>query len=202
MAVLLFNSRPKTLAMIGLGGGSLAKFCYRYLSDTRIKVVEINPHVISLRDEFRVPPDDGRFKIRHGDGADFVRLPPYPVDVLMVDGFDSGGQPAALCSQRFYDDCLDALQANGLMVVNLHAGHPDYATFLARIRRSFGEDVLVVGDHDCSNTIVFACKGPLLRHFKHASLRAPARFDARAWADLMPTFERVATAWKQHVEAR
>lgn len=123
MGVLLFNSRPETLVMIGLGGGSLAKFCYRHLPKTRIKVVEINPHVIALRDEFQVPRDDERFKVRRGNGADFVRLPPYKADVLMVDGFDRGGQPRALCSQRFYDDCHDALQPDGIMVVNLHTAH-------------------------------------------------------------------------------
>eukprot|EP01034_Spumella_vulgaris_P002483 gene2483-3228_t len=37
------------------------------VTDTRIKVVEINPHVIALRDEFQVPADDERFKVRRGD---------------------------------------------------------------------------------------------------------------------------------------
>ena len=50
MAMLLFNSAPENLVMIGLGGGSLAKFCHRHLPGTRIKVVEINPHVIALRE--------------------------------------------------------------------------------------------------------------------------------------------------------
>ena len=201
MAVLLFNSRPDTLAMIGLGGGSLAKFCYRHLPDTRIKVVEINPHVIALRDEFRVPPDDERFKVRRGDGADFVRFVPYQVDVLMVDGFDSDGQPPALCSQRFYDDCYDALQPNGMMVANLHAGHPNYGTFIARIKRSFGEEVLVVGDRDCSNSIVFACKGLLLRRLKPAPLRKPKHIDTRTWDELMPAFSAVASAAQRWHEA-
>ena len=47
-------------------------------------------------------------------------------DVLLVDGFDHAGQPAALCTQRFYDDCFAALRADGVLVVNLHYDHPDY----------------------------------------------------------------------------
>lgn len=43
MGFLLFNRMPDTLAMVGLGGGSLAKFCHRHLPCTRITVVEINP---------------------------------------------------------------------------------------------------------------------------------------------------------------
>lgn len=200
MGVLLFNSQPKTMAMIGLGGGSLAKFCYRHLPKTRIKVVEINPHVIALRDEFRVPPDDERFKVRRGDGADFVRFPPFLVDVLMVDGFDSTGQPPALCSQRFYDDCYDALEPNGFMVVNLHADPRQHALLVGRIQRAFDGEVVVVDVGDHSNSIVFACKGPLMRQFKSALLRKPRHFDAATWDDLMPAFTAVdsaVNAWRR-----
>jgi spermidine synthase len=201
MGVLLFNSEPRTLAMIGLGGGSLAKFCYRHLPGTRIKVVEINPHVIALRDEFRVPRDDERFKVRRGDGAEFVRMPPYPVDVLMVDGFDSDGQPPALCSQQFYDDCYDALEPDGLLVVNLHADPRSLGMLVGRIQRSFDEEVIVVHDADHSNSIVFACKGPRMRQFKSALLRKPKRFDAAAWDDLMPAFNAVDCALQQWRDA-
>src|SRR5262245_24128131 len=55
MGFLLFEPAPESILMIGLGGGSLAKFCYRYLPACRIKVVEINPNVIALRREFLVP---------------------------------------------------------------------------------------------------------------------------------------------------
>ena len=37
MGFLLFKPQPRSIGMIGLGGGSLAKFCYRYLSRTRIR---------------------------------------------------------------------------------------------------------------------------------------------------------------------
>ncbi|MBT9491739.1 MAG: transferase [Paucibacter sp.] len=196
-AFMLFSPEPDMLAMIGLGGGSMAKFCHRFLPATRIKVIEINPHVIALREQFCVPPDDGRFKVRRGDGADFVRFPPYRLDVLLVDGFDYDGQPPALCSQRFYDDCHDALQPNGLLVINLHAGHRDFDVHVARIRRTFGAEILLVADADGSNTIVFACKGRLAGRFKPADARRPEHLDADTRAELMPTFTAVARALAQ-----
>ncbi|MEO3715915.1 transferase [Roseateles flavus] len=194
MGVLLFKPRPATLAMIGLGGGSLAKFCHRHLPATRIKVLEINPHVLALRREFKVPDDDARFKVLLGDGADFVRFPPYQLDVLLVDGFDYHGQPPALCTQRFYDDCRDALQPGGLLAVNLHTGHVDFALHLARLERSFDGELLVISDEDCSNTIVIACRGRLPRLQGTAALRCPAGFDAQAWSELLPAFEEVVRA--------
>jgi spermidine synthase len=46
MAFLLFKPRPRRILMLGLGGGSLAKFCYRHLPSATITVVEIDPHVL------------------------------------------------------------------------------------------------------------------------------------------------------------
>lgn len=40
MGFLLLVPRPRSIAMVGLGGGSLAKFCYRYLPRSRIEVIE------------------------------------------------------------------------------------------------------------------------------------------------------------------
>ena len=40
MAFLLFHPEPREVLMIGLGGGSLAKFFYKKLRSTRVKVVE------------------------------------------------------------------------------------------------------------------------------------------------------------------
>ena len=191
MGFLLFNDRPDTIGMIGLGGGSLAKFCHAYLPLTRIDVVEINPHVIALKDVFHVPPDSARFSVRRGDGADFVRSPPHRLDVLMVDGYDPDGIPPALCSQCFYDDCRDALQAEGLLVVNLHMGHCDYALHVERIRRAFDDHALVVAERDGGNSIVFACNGQRLQHGSTTPLRRPRKFAPDAWEELAPNLARV-----------
>ncbi|HEY0957074.1 MAG TPA: transferase [Roseateles sp.] len=198
MAFLLFVPRPEQLAMIGLGGGSLAKFCHRHLGDTRIEVVEINPHVIALRDQFQVPPDDVRLQIRRGDGADFVRQGRDRLDVLLVDGFDHEGQPPALCSQAFYDDCREILRGDGILVVNLHTAHPEFARHAARIERAFDGDVLLVGDDECSNTIAFAGRGVGRGGPRPGVLRRPGTLDGRAWGELMPAFARVVGALQRH----
>lgn len=78
----------------------------------------------------------------------------------MVDGFTSEGLPSRLSSQRFYDDCYDFLQPGGVLVLNLHSGHPQCAQHVARVQRSFAGTVLAVDDGELSNTDVFACKAP------------------------------------------
>ena len=158
MSFLLLEPSPKHIAMIGLGGGSLAKYCYRYLPQSEMTVVEINPDVIALRNEFAVPADDARFQILLGDGADWVTNTAKQPDVLIVDGFDAGGLPAQLSSQQFYDDCFASLADNGILVANLWRGYPHYDECVARIHSSFSGRKVIVNAGDSVNHIVFAVK--------------------------------------------
>ena len=94
MGFLLFDAAPGAIEIIGLGGGSLAKYCYKYLPDTLITAVEIDPEIIAVGEQFFMPPEGDRFEIVCDDGAEFVRRDPRNCDVLLVDGFDKDGQPA------------------------------------------------------------------------------------------------------------
>jgi spermidine synthase len=153
---LVFNPQPRHIGMIGLGGGSLARYCYRRLPKTIISVAEINPSVIALRNQFSIPEDDHRFRVYCEDGADFVRRQPAAFDVLLVDGFDDQGQPPQLCSSRFYQHCYRSLRTPGLLVVNITDG----ASLISRLRRIFRDSIVLLdGDDTCPNTIVFGRKG-------------------------------------------
>ena len=194
MGFVLFQPRARQIVMIGLGGGSLAKFCHRHLPGAQLQVVEINPHVIALREEFHVPPDGERFQVVPGDGARYVRLRARRPEVLVVDGFGPEGQPARLCSQRFYDDCAEMLQPGGVLVVNLHRGHRHYETFLGRLQRAFDGSVLAVEDSDGSNAITFACKGFSLEDAARAARREPPALAPEATAPLQAALSRVKRA--------
>lgn len=150
-------------ALDGLGGGSLAKYCYRYLPDTKITAIEIDPEVIAVRDQFFMPPESDRFEIVCEDGAEFVRRDTRNSDILLVDGFDKDGQPAQLCALEFYRDCRSRLNPGGIMVVNLCDDQWKHASALSRIRECFGFTIdlpLKIG----MNRIIFAFKdrGPSL----------------------------------------
>ncbi|MFZ4538762.1 transferase [Propionivibrio sp.] len=159
MGFLLFQPKPERIAMIGLGGGSLAKYCCRRLPDSDFTAIELSPEVIALREDFGIPQDNERFRIICADGADFVRCEIESLDVLLVDGFDSGGQPGQLCSAAFYDHCHAALRQGGVLVVNLCADDTGYGSYIGRISDSFHEKTVVVDADDGDNKIVFACKG-------------------------------------------
>jgi len=194
MGFLLFKCRPRSIVMIGLGGGSLAKFCYRHLPGAQITAVEINPQVIALREQFLVPGDDARLRIVQADGADFVAEAASPCDVLLVDGFDRDGMPPRLCTQGFYDDCHCMLSAGGIMVANLHVEHPEYAIFVDRIVRSFEGSVLVVNIRREGNAVVFASRGDLVAQQAQGIIRQPTLLGKAAWTELKPTFAQILTS--------
>ena len=158
MGFLLFLPNPERIAMIGLGGGSLAKYCYRTLAESDFTAIEVSPEVIALRGPFGIPDDDTRFRIVCADGADFVRQNIDFFDVLLVDGFDKDGQPSQLCSIEFYDRCHSALRAGGILVVNLCADDAGCSLCIGRINDSFAGKTLVVDADEGENKIVFARK--------------------------------------------
>lgn len=159
MGFLLFNPAPRHIAMIGLGGGSLAKYCLRHLPEAHFTAVEINSAILKFRNEFSIPADGPRFTVLCADGADYVRDAAETVDVLLVDGFDAYSPPPDLCSSSFYDSCHDKLAEGGVMVVNLWGGDGEHELFLSRIRESFGGQAVMINSERDGNRIVFAVKG-------------------------------------------
>jgi spermidine synthase len=199
MGFLLLHSAPANICMVGLGGGSLVKFCHAQLPASCLTVLEINPHVIALRRQFAVPDDDVRLEVIEADGAAYLALHPARFDVLLIDGFDHQGQPAALCTQAFYDDCFAALKPDGVLVVNLHYDDADYPVWAARLQRSFGGNACEVPALEKSNCIVFATRMDSRGPLSPRSLSLQASLSAltpEARQQLKPEFARIVWSMK------
>ncbi len=156
MGFLLFQPAPTRIAMIGLGGGALARYCAMKLPGADFTAIDISREVVALRDAFGLPPDGPRFRVLCDDGAAFVRRDGAPLDVLLVDGFDRFGQPDQLCSAAFYDACRDRLAPDGVLVVNLHVAHPLHDPCVERLRATFGTRIPVIGADGSANHVAFA----------------------------------------------
>lgn len=193
MGALLFNPRPGCIGVIGLGGGSQVKFCHRHLLHSRIEVVENNPGVIALRHRFRVPADDARLRVVLGDGARWVRGNAGRFDLLLVDGYDEGGIPEVLSTQRYYEDCRRALASNGVLASNLYCADAD--RHVNRLRRAFGDRVLVLEEAQQSNRVAFAWVGDPLPPGPIDARTALAHLPPKARLQLEDVFTRVARAF-------
>lgn len=156
MAFLLFLHDPRDVLMIGLGGGSVAKFMHYRMPDLRIRAIEINPEVVAVAEASFGVPRDERLEVIVGDGAEHMAESGRPVDVLMVDGYDGEAQAEAVATRRFYDHCRARLTPRGLMVVNLWSGDRAYQDALLRIRAAFPAGVLCVPADKPGNVIALA----------------------------------------------
>lgn len=156
MSFLLLHPAPQYIAMIGLGGGSLAKYCHARLPDADFTAIEIAAEIIGLRRTFGVPDDNARFRVVHADGAAFLAHHATAFDVVLVDGFDRSGQPPALCSLAFYADCRLALRPGGMLAVNLCTDDALHRSYLDRMGTAFDQRVLTLDADEGANRIAFA----------------------------------------------
>ncbi len=155
MAFLLFNGAPERILQLGLGGGSLAKFCYYNLPAASITAVEVNQDVITLRDEFSIPPDNHRFRVINTDGANYISQPNYSEDVILADACDREGIATALDSIEFYRMARQRLSADGVFVTNLCGDPKSIDAHLTKLRDAFGEDLLTLPVRKDGNIVVF-----------------------------------------------
>lgn len=197
MAFLLFNRLPRRILLLGLGGGSLARFCYRYLPRSALTAIELNEHVLSLREEFCVPADDGRFRVIHTDGAKYVAQLSTYKDVILADACDRAGIAPEMNDTRFYRNVFRSLAPGGVLVANLCGGSGSRNAHLLRIHQVFEDRWLALPVHVDGNLIVFA--------FRDAAPAAPFAELVAAAPGLRREFgldfpmyvQRIARAWQR-----
>ncbi|GLC91787.1 spermidine synthase [Cupriavidus sp. TA19] len=159
MGFLLLHPTPTRISMMRLGGGSLAKYCYRHLPNTKVVAIEINPAVIALRKQFQIPPDDERLKVVCADGAEYVANQNARPDVILVDGFLADGMPVQLGTADFYAACRARLSDNGVLVANFLESDPDIPLYLEEVSVVFGRSMSISLSEDSANYTLFAWKG-------------------------------------------
>jgi spermidine synthase len=158
MGFLAFQPRPKQILIIGLGGGSLVKYCHRHLPATRIIAVEIDPDVLALRSQFLVPPDDDRLTVIQADGADHVAQMAdrgERINAILVDAYDHSGIANAVVERSFVENARQILGTNGVFVMNLVAESADAKRHIETVRQVFGETVIVAMQRG-GNLVIFA----------------------------------------------
>jgi spermidine synthase len=158
MAFLLLHPEPREALMIGLGGGSLAKFFHRNFRKARVRVVELDERVVAAaRQHFMLPPDSERFQVEIGDGAE--ALSPECCDVLVVDAYHDEEHVPQLATTEFYDAAYLALAERGVMVVNFMDDDRLLNEYLKRMEAAFGGRVLAMKALYDPNILAFAFKG-------------------------------------------
>jgi spermidine synthase len=167
---------------LGLGAGSLTKFCHKVL---RMKTcaIELNPQVLlACRGWFKLPPDNGRMQVVLADASVEIQDPKWwgAVDSLQVDLYDHEAAAPVLDSEAFYADCRRLLTAEGCMTVNLFGRTSSYQKSVDKMAAAFGRDAIWAFKATREgNTVVLARRTPT--HPKRAELAARAEVIEAQW---------------------
>jgi spermidine synthase len=161
MAFLLFVPPPRRVLMVGLGGGSLAKFVYHRLPEAVTEVLEVNPQVVAIaRRLFELPAADQRLIVRVCDAAPFIAGEGGAFDAILVDGYDGDSHVEELATVEFYGSCRRRLASGGVLVVNLWGSDRRFDDTLGCIEAAFPSGTLCLPAEKPGNIIVFAFRDP------------------------------------------
>ena len=149
MAWMLFID-PSTVGQrqalqLGLGAGSLTKFCHKVLRMKNTTAIELNPQVLhACRGWFHLPADNTRMQVVLADASQEIKTPRWlgAVDALQVDLYDEEAAAPVLDSAEFYADCRNTLTEDGCMTVNLFGRTSSFKGSVDKIAEAFGMDAV------------------------------------------------------------
>ena len=166
MAWLLFLAprQDDTVAVLGLGAGSLTRFCLKHLP-AEVVTVEWNPRVTAIcQMYFRLPGLD-RAPVMHADAAEWVADPAQAgtARAMMVDLYDADARGPVRDSVAFYRDCRRTLtEEAGVLAVNLFGNHESFPRNIDNLHKALDDRVVVLPEIDEGNRIALAFTGARL----------------------------------------
>jgi len=119
VASLALASEPKRGLILGHGGGSMAKWLAHYWPSLELDVVEFDPTVVRMAEEYfdYHPPPNHHVSVR--DGRAFLRGTDQTYDVMWVDAFTRHMIPFHLTTVEFFSTLRTHLNPDGVVAVNL-----------------------------------------------------------------------------------
>ncbi|XOV80236.1 MAG: hypothetical protein ACFHVJ_04605 [Aestuariibacter sp.] len=116
LLALFYQARPHHIVELGLGGGSLARYFQHFFPASNLTSIELEPLVTETYQQFFNPVAD--HNIISGDAEHLVHKL-QNVDLLFVDLFNANSSPDFIFESTFYEACLAALSASGVLIVNV-----------------------------------------------------------------------------------
>ncbi|MBF0095915.1 MAG: spermine synthase [Magnetococcales bacterium] len=210
LAALLFNPEPQQILMIGLGGGSLAKFLLHYFPACHLEVVDANPEIPAIAHALFFLPRDPRLTVHCADGATLMAslaAQHKTFDLILVDAFDHDGMAPSIYSDSFLIAIQEILTDNGVVAFNTNRAETSaYRQVSAQIQERFPLALYRLPVPTPSRNEIILCS----RNTITEQSMLPLRQRAHAWHDHQPPLhfgdfiERMVpvppTAWQQWVQ--
>jgi spermidine synthase len=141
---LLYKSDPKTMLVVGLGGGVIPREMHHYFPDMKIDVAEIDPDIPPIAEKYFAFKTDDKLKVTVDDGRMFIRkalrkdpVPKY--DYIILDAFTADYIPFHLMTKEFLEEVKGVLSDDGVVVANIfynsNLADAELKTYLAAFGR-------------------------------------------------------------------
>jgi spermidine synthase len=155
--------KNRQAVQLGLGAGSLTKFCAKELK-MKTTAIELNPQVLSLcRSRFNLPADNAQMQVVLADAATEILNPKWwgTVDALQVDLYDHEAAAPVLDSLPFYNHCHRLLTPEGCMTVNLFGRASSFNRSVEKMSAAFDKEAIwAFKPTREGNTVVLAQRTP------------------------------------------
>lgn len=127
LSTLLFIEEPGRVLLLGLGGGSLARFLLAHYSACRIEAVERRAGVAEIAQWFFGLPSDSRLNIHIADGGEYIeaeaRRSEAVYDLILIDAYDHQGMDQSINVEEFFLACARLLNSRGALSINMWGTH-------------------------------------------------------------------------------
>jgi spermidine synthase len=128
------------ILFVGLGGGAMPMYARSVLPDARIDVVEIDPVIVRVAQQYFGFESDARMLVHTGDGRAFIEnAPAARYDLIVLDAFSDDEVPFALTTRQFLGAVRRSLAPDGVVASNLWTANPVYPSMLATYDAVFDE---------------------------------------------------------------
>ena len=119
VASLALVPEPKRGLILGHGGGSLAKWLAHQWPELELDVVEIDPTVVRMAEEYFSYRPPSRHHVHIRDARVFLNSTDQVYDLIWVDAFARHMIPFHLTTVEFFAELRTHLAPNGVLAVNL-----------------------------------------------------------------------------------
>jgi spermidine synthase len=133
----IYPQAARKILMLGLGGGSISTYLGRFMPQTAITTVEIDPGVITAAKTYFGLRENDRMRYRAGDGRVFLKRNTERYDLILVDAYRGGYVPFHLLTREFYDLVKQRLAPGGAAAFNVHDGSRLYASTVKTLGEVF-----------------------------------------------------------------
>jgi spermidine synthase len=160
LGALFLKPQPRSILIIGLGGGTMPTTLEKLLPQASIESVEIDPAVVEVAARYFGFHSDAHVHVVEQDGRSYVRQALHNgkrFDLIILDAYDNQYIPEHMLTREFLQEVRTLLQPDGVVAANTFSGSKLYSNESVTYRQVFG----VFYNLKSGNRVILASNGPL-----------------------------------------